>query len=191
MRFGHFTAEALQEFAEAKGLDTKNQDFSEGVFDFKVCQKPNGENYGIPNQDKCQPPNKEASTRPDPGFLNSKQGKAINYDTAKRQGQSKTERRSALDRKEAERKAAYEANAKVIAAAVKAEKDAKAKDIFRAKMGKIKQDASEESMPQACKDGGLTPDQCAMWVRVQKRKAAGPTWSGDDRFGFQRISAKD
>ena len=97
MRFGHFTAEALQAFAEAKGLDTKNQDFSEGVFDFKICEKPDGKFYGIPNQAKCKAPNKEAAARPDTGFLNSQQGRAINYDTAKSQGEDKTAARSKED----------------------------------------------------------------------------------------------
>lgn len=89
MKLGHFTAEALQEFAEMKGLDTGNQDFSEGVFDFKVCEKPNGKRYGIPDQDKCRAPNREAKGAP-LSVLGLNVGAKQNYDTAKSQGEAKT-----------------------------------------------------------------------------------------------------
>jgi len=88
MKFGHFTTEALQAFAEAKGLDTKNQDFSEGVFDFKVCERPNGKHYGIPDQDKCKAPNREAKEAP-LSVLGLNVGAKQNYDTAKAQGEAK------------------------------------------------------------------------------------------------------
>ena len=56
MKFGHFTPEALQAFAEMKGLDTGNQDFSEGVFDFKICERPSdGKFYGISDKKNCAP----------------------------------------------------------------------------------------------------------------------------------------
>ena len=87
---GRFSEESLRAFAEFNNLNTGNQDFSEGIFDFKVCQKPDGKNYGIPDQDKCKAPAKEVKTRPDTGFLNTQAGKGINYDTAKSQGDSKT-----------------------------------------------------------------------------------------------------
>jgi len=87
---GHFSPEALRTFAEAHNLDTGNQDFSEGVFDFKVCQKPDGKYFGIKDSAKCTPPNKEAKQRPDTGFFNTQAGRGINYDTAKQQGDVKT-----------------------------------------------------------------------------------------------------
>jgi hypothetical protein len=139
MKLGHFTAEALKAFAEAKGLYTKNQDFSEGVFDFKICEKPDGKFYGIPDEAKCKAPNREATARPDTGFLGSKQGRAINYDTAKGQGdmatwwarQQKEKAARAAKKKaddEAAAKAAAAAKAKAAAAAkAKAEADRKEK----------------------------------------------------------------
>jgi len=63
---GTFTPESLKKFAEANGFDTENADFSEGVFDFKICEKPNKERYGIPNSDKCKSPNKEVKNSPNP-----------------------------------------------------------------------------------------------------------------------------
>jgi len=96
MKLGHFTAEALQEFAEMKGLDTGNQDFSEGVFDFKVCERPNGKRYGIPDQDECKPPNREAKGAP-LSVLGLNVGAKQNYDTAKSQGEAKNVRRRFRD----------------------------------------------------------------------------------------------
>ncbi len=90
---GHFSPEALKAFAQAHNLNTGNQDFSEGVFDFKVCQKPDGKHYGIPDDSKCVAPAKEVKSRPDTGFLNTQAGRGINYDTAKQQGQQKTLKR--------------------------------------------------------------------------------------------------
>jgi len=67
---GTFTPESLKKFAEANGFDTENADFSEGVFDFKVCSTPKGETYGIPNSSKCAAPNREiASKDKKGGFL--------------------------------------------------------------------------------------------------------------------------
>jgi hypothetical protein len=60
------------------------------VFDFKVCQKPDGKHYGVSDNDRCAPPAKEVSNRPGGGFLNLQAGKGINYDTAKGQGDAKT-----------------------------------------------------------------------------------------------------
>ena len=57
--FGTFTPESLKKFAEANGFNTKNVDFSEGIFDYKVCEKPNKERYGVPDRDKCKAPNRE------------------------------------------------------------------------------------------------------------------------------------
>jgi hypothetical protein len=96
VKLGHFTAEALQEFAEMKGLDTGNQDFSEGVFDFKVCERPNGKRYGIPDQDECRPPNREAKGAP-LSVLGLNVGAKQNYDTAKSQGEAKNVRRRFAD----------------------------------------------------------------------------------------------
>jgi len=60
---GTFTPESLKKFAEANGFDTENADFSEGVFDFKVCSTPKGETYGIPDSSKCASPNREISSK--------------------------------------------------------------------------------------------------------------------------------
>jgi hypothetical protein len=60
---GTFTPESLKKFAEANGFDTGNADFSEGVFDFKVCSTPKGETYGIPDSSKCAAPNREISSK--------------------------------------------------------------------------------------------------------------------------------
>ena len=87
---GRFSEESLRAFAEAHNLSTGNQDFSEGVFDFKVCQKPDGKNYGIPDQDKCKAPAKEVTTRPSAGPLGINTGKRVNYDTAREQGLEKS-----------------------------------------------------------------------------------------------------
>jgi hypothetical protein len=57
--FGHFSPEVLHAFADAHNLSTENQDFSEGVFNFKMCQKPNGQRYGVSANEKCKPPSKE------------------------------------------------------------------------------------------------------------------------------------
>jgi len=56
--FGHFTPSALHAFAAAHNLDTGNQDFSEGVFDFKMCQSPDGKRYGVSENEQCKPPAK-------------------------------------------------------------------------------------------------------------------------------------
>ena len=56
--FGHFTPASLQAFAQAHNLDTGNQNFSEGVFDFKMCQTPNGKRYGVSEDEQCKPPAK-------------------------------------------------------------------------------------------------------------------------------------
>jgi len=55
---GHFTPAALHAFAEAHNLDVGNQDFSEGVFDFKMCQSPSGKRYGVSEDEQCKPPAK-------------------------------------------------------------------------------------------------------------------------------------
>lgn len=60
---GRFSEKALHAFAEAHNLNTGNQDFSEGVFDFKVCQKPDGGRYGIPDNWDCSPPNTETKEK--------------------------------------------------------------------------------------------------------------------------------
>jgi hypothetical protein len=86
--FGSFSKEALEKFQNLQGLES-NQDFSEGVFDFKVCEKPDGKHYGIPDSDKCAAPNKEAKVRPGTGFLGMLAKKAINWDTAAAQGLEK------------------------------------------------------------------------------------------------------
>ena len=152
MRFGHFTAEALQAFAEAKGLDTKNQDFSEGVFDFKICEKPDGKFYGIPDQAKCKAPNKEAAARPDTGFLNSQQGRAINYDTAKSQGDAKTQQRTEkeeFERLERARKANEEKSQAEAAVKVKAEAAAKVKAAAAEAAAKVKAAADAKVKAEA------------------------------------------
>ena len=59
--FGHFTPEALHSFAEAHNLDTSNQNFSEGVFDFKMCQDPKGKRYGVSENEQCKPPAKQVT----------------------------------------------------------------------------------------------------------------------------------
>ena len=87
---GRFSEEALLAFAASHNLNTENQDFSEGVFDFKVCQKADGQHYGIPDKAKCGVGAKEVKTAPSSGFLGVKPGNAINYETAKRQGEEKT-----------------------------------------------------------------------------------------------------
>jgi hypothetical protein len=86
---GNFSPESLRAFAEALNLNTGNQDFSEGVFDFKVCEKPDGKHYGIPDDIKCAPPNKEVKSRPS-GFLGIGAGNQMNWDTAAAQGATKT-----------------------------------------------------------------------------------------------------
>jgi hypothetical protein len=70
--------------------ERRGVNYSEGVFDFKVCQKPDGRHYGIPDQDQCQKPNKEVKTAPGKGILGLFPGKRINYETALKQGQQKT-----------------------------------------------------------------------------------------------------
>ena len=59
--FGHFTSEALHSFAKAHNLDTSNQNFSEGVFDFKMCQDPKGKRYGVSENEQCKPPAKQVT----------------------------------------------------------------------------------------------------------------------------------
>ena len=56
---GHFTPAALHAFAEAHNLDVGSQDFAEGIFDFKMCQSPNGKRYGVSTNEQCKPPAKE------------------------------------------------------------------------------------------------------------------------------------
>lgn len=164
MRFGHFTAEALQEFAEAKGLDTKNQDFSEGVFDFKICEKPDGKFYGIPNQGKCKAPNREAAARPDTGFLNSQQGKAINYDTAKSQGDVKTQQQTAAD-KAADKAKADVAKTKAAAAAhVKAVAEAKAQEEADKKEEAARKKAVSQAIGDIPKLTKYYNEEYAKWV---------------------------
>jgi hypothetical protein len=53
--FGSFSKESLEKFQEMQGL-TSNQDFSEGLFDFTRCQKPDGSTFGTDGQ--CKPPNR-------------------------------------------------------------------------------------------------------------------------------------
>jgi len=104
---GSFSKEALEKFQEMQGLES-DQDFSEGVFDFKVCQKPNGKHYGIPNDSKCVAPAKEVKERPNTGFFNTDAGKGIDYDTAKTQGEAKTKiKQKAEQEKKAKQLEAY------------------------------------------------------------------------------------
>ena len=56
--FGHFTPAALHAFAKAHNLEVGNQNFAEGVFDFKMCQSPNGKRYGVSENEQCKPPAK-------------------------------------------------------------------------------------------------------------------------------------
>ncbi len=49
---GRFSEEALKAFAASHNLDTRNQDFSEGVFDFTRCVRPDGTAYGT--RGKCR-----------------------------------------------------------------------------------------------------------------------------------------
>lgn len=88
--FGHFSPESLLQFAEAYGLDPGMQDFSEGVFDFKVCQKADGKHYGISDNEKCGKGAREVTKAPSKGFLGMNPGKAINFETAKLQGDAAT-----------------------------------------------------------------------------------------------------
>jgi len=186
MKFGHFTAEALQQFAEAKGLDTKNQDFSEGVFDFKICEKPDGKFYGIPNQAKCKAPNKEATSRPDTGFLGSKQGRAINYDTAKGQGDVKTQQKTAADAA-AKKKADDEAKA---AAAAAAEVEARLKEVadrFKSMADELKaqqkkDDADNDAKMKKYLQSDISPEERAaaeMTLKaIEKMKREQPAMFG-------------
>lgn len=48
---GSFSPASLSKFQELVGLES-NQDFSEGVFDFKICERPNGSRYGTSG--KCR-----------------------------------------------------------------------------------------------------------------------------------------
>lgn len=38
--------------------------FSEGVLDYKTCEKPNGQQYGVSDDSSCAPPNKPAKKKP-------------------------------------------------------------------------------------------------------------------------------
>jgi hypothetical protein len=59
----------------------------------RVCEKPDGKFFGISDFRKCPLPSREAISRPNGGFLGlQNQGKTINYDTAKTQGDTKTNR---------------------------------------------------------------------------------------------------
>lgn len=73
--FGTFTPESLKNFAEANGFNTKNVDFSEGIFDYKVCERPNKTRYGIPDDNKCHAPNKENEH----GLMDRLKGKLAPY----------------------------------------------------------------------------------------------------------------
>jgi hypothetical protein len=64
--FGSFSKEALETFQAMQGL-ASDHDFSEGVFDFKICEKPNGQTYGVGDRENCAKPNKEVSVNQDPG----------------------------------------------------------------------------------------------------------------------------
>ena len=101
--FGHFSPEALKAFAEAHNLDTGNQDFSEGLFDFKVCKKPSGERFGISDDEKCAPPNKEVGAPLNLGPFNRKE--RFEHEQAQNQAVSRNERVAA--RKEGERMRAF------------------------------------------------------------------------------------
>lgn len=57
----------------------------------RVCEKPDGRFFGVSDFRNCALPNRDAKFRPDSGFLGlQNQGKIINYDTAKAQGNAKT-----------------------------------------------------------------------------------------------------
>lgn len=43
-----------------------NDDYSEGTYDFKRCVSPGGVYYGVGDNEKCVPPNKEAPPKTDP-----------------------------------------------------------------------------------------------------------------------------
>ena len=59
----------------------------------RVCEKPDGKFFGISDFRNCALPNKDVKFRPDSGFLGlQNQGKTMNYDTAKAQGDAKTTR---------------------------------------------------------------------------------------------------
>ena len=95
--FGTFTPESLKKFAEANGFSTKNVDFSEGIFDFKVCEKPNKERYGVPNNSKCNAPNREVKDALG-GLGEYKFDPApSNKDNKKRESKGDAERRQAAE----------------------------------------------------------------------------------------------
>jgi hypothetical protein len=87
--FGSFSKESLEKFQEMLGLSS-SQDFSEGLFDFKVCEKPDGKHYGIPGNARCEAPAREVTTRPSAGPMGIHTGKGVNYDTAREQGLEKS-----------------------------------------------------------------------------------------------------
>ncbi|MCP9908260.1 hypothetical protein KBY72_13940 [Cyanobium sp. BA5m-21] len=65
-----------------------------------VCLKPDGKHYGLPEGSKCVALAVETKSRPDTGFLGlQNNGKAVNYDTAKSQGDAKTKLKKEADRR--------------------------------------------------------------------------------------------
>ena len=153
---GRFSPQALRAFAEAHNLDTGNQDFSEGVFDFKVCQKPDGKHYGIPDDSKCVAPAKEVKSRPDTGFLNTQAGKGINYDTAKAQGDAKTKQK-----REAQQTAKMKKEREAQVVKIKKEKEARV-----AKMKKYSSDV-EARAKKYLSSGELSSELGAYTAAVQ------------------------
>jgi hypothetical protein len=162
--FGHFSPEALQKFQEMQGL-TSNQDFSEGVFDFKVCQKPDGKYYGIANDSKCEAPAKEVKKAPDRGFLGLQEGRQINYETARAQG----EERKHKDANEKMAKAAKEGKPIDYETALLQKKNKKAEDTNRKEKAKPRPSNgkwSDESMNSIADDINRKVDRVATKARA-------------------------
>jgi hypothetical protein len=68
-----------------------------------VCRKPDGKHYGVADVDRCQPQDTVVSARPSSGLFGLQAKSSINYDTAKKQANSKTLAELANRRAEQER----------------------------------------------------------------------------------------
>ena len=184
--FGTFTAESLKNFAEANGFNTKNVDFSEGIFDYKVCERPNKKRYGIPDNNKCNAPNKEVEH----GLMDRLKGKLAPYlseeelinENKRPAEEAKARAEKAKAKKRAELKAKFDSLPPAEKQKIRQKKIDKARfDNELRKNGFEVFPNGKNNMPEQCEKKKASPAECRQAIELyQSQQNSGPTWSGED-----------
>jgi len=181
--FGTFTSESLKNFAEANGFNTENVDFSEGIFDYKICERPNKKRYGIPDDNKCNAPNKEVAYGVMDGIKDMLKGTEprtlVGKDLEK---ENKRPAEEAKAKKRAELKAKFDALPPAEKQKIKQKKIDKARfDDELRKNGFVVHPNGTNDMPSQCVKKKASPAECKQAIDLyQSQQNSGPTWSGED-----------